>query len=344
MGTQEQPSAVLPADVYLQMSQMVTSHWIPQVVRAAIDLSLADHLADRGLTADEVAQREDSAPTTTFRLMRACVAAGLLTADKEGRFFSTPLLATLRKDAPGSLRGLALATTLPAQWLSWNEFTASVRKGETQVEVALGTTFFDYLEKHPSQARDFSEGLTGTTSLWAAEVAKSIDTTGVQKAVDLGGANGSLLHLLQEANPDLRGIVFDRPNIVEDAAAETERKGLADRTEVLGGDFFESVPAADLYLLKFILHDWDDERCVTILRNCREAMTEGGRITVVELIVGELDAPGFGALMDMNMLANQPGRERSLEEYDVLLAKAGLRRTQVLTSNSPQSVIEAVAL
>jgi Dimerisation domain len=117
------------ADVYRQMYTMVTSHWIPQVVRAAVDLCLADHLTEGGLTSDEVAQREDSAPGTTFRLMRACVALGLLTADKEGRFHRK----TLRKDAPGSLRGLALATTLPAQWLTWNEFTASVRRGRTQV-------------------------------------------------------------------------------------------------------------------------------------------------------------------------------------------------------------------
>ena len=144
MTTEQEPGPTQAADVYQQMSMMVTSHWIPQVVRAAVDLSLPDHLAEGGLTADEVAQREDSASGTTFRLMRACVVLGLLTVDTEGRFHGTSLLAT------------------------------------------LGTDFFDYLAKHPSQARDFSEGLTSTTSLWTSDAAKVIDTTGVKLVVDLG--------------------------------------------------------------------------------------------------------------------------------------------------------------
>lgn len=147
--TKQKPGLTQAADVYQQMNMMVTGHWVPQAIRAAVDLSLPDHLARGGLTADEVARRENSAPGTTFRLMRACVVLGLLAADTEGRFHSTPLLATLRKDTPRSLRGLALATTLPAQWVAWNQFTASVRTGRTQAAVALGAEFFEYLEKHP---------------------------------------------------------------------------------------------------------------------------------------------------------------------------------------------------
>jgi hypothetical protein len=343
LTTQQISGPVQAADAYLQMNMMVTGHWVPQVVRAAVDLSLADHLATGGLTAAEIAQREGSAANTTFRLMRACVTVGLLTADAHDRFYSTPLLETLRKDAPGSLRGLALATTLPGQWLAWNEFSTSVRSGRTQVAAALGTDFFDYLEKHPAEARDFSEGLTSTTLLWVGDAAEVIDTTDVNLAADIGGANGSLLHVLQQANPGLGGIVFDRPNIVPDATAETARKGLAERTQVVGGNFFESVPTADLYLLKFIMHDWDDENCVKILRNCREAMNPGGRIAVIEMVIGDLANPGPAALMDMNMLALVSGQERSLDEYDVLLSAAGLRRTAVLATKSPQSVIEAIA-
>jgi hypothetical protein len=339
----EQAAAAHVGDVYEQMMAMLTSHWVSQTVRAVVDLSLADHLAGERLTAAEVAQREGSAADTTFRLMRACVALGLLTADDDGRFASTPLLQTLGKDAPGSLRDLAVATMLPAHWIPWGEFATSVRTGQSQVSAALGMDFFDYLEQNPSQARAFSAGIASTTSLWTADAAKVIDTSDVTLAVDVGGATGSLLQLLQHANPTLRGIVFDRPNIVDDAVTQIARNGLAERTEVIGGDFFQSVPAADLYLLKFILHDWPDDQCVTILRRCREALAPGGRIAIIELVLGELSDPGFGAVMDMNMLAASPGRERSLDEYDTLLAAAGLRRTAVLMTNSPQSVIEAVA-
>jgi hypothetical protein len=330
-------------DPFTTMSTMVTSHWIPQVVRAAIDLSLPEHLAPEAtLTADEVAQREGSAPATTYRLMRACVVIGLLTADDQGRFHGTALLDTLRKDRPGSLRGLALATTLPGQWLAWNEFSASVRDGQTQVAKALGGDFFDYLERHPAEARDFSDGLTSTTALWTSTAAKVIDTTGVGVVADIGGANGSLLHLLLEDNPALQGIILDRPNIVAGAMAETENKGLAARTEIIGGDFFESVPPADLMLLKMILHDWDDASCVTILSNCRRGLNPGGKVAIVEMLVGDLSDPGPAALMDMNMLAIVPGQERSLTEYDALLSAAGLRRESVTPTGSGQSVITAV--
>jgi O-methyltransferase/methyltransferase family protein len=331
------------SDVYQQMAVMLTSHWISPTVRVAADLSLAEHLAEGSLTAAEVAEREGSAPNTTFRLMRACVALGLLTADDGGRFSATPLLATLGKHTPGSLRDLALSVTMPAQWLAWNEILASVRIGHTQVRAALGTDFFDYLQRNPLQAKLFSAGIANTTSLWVADVAQVIDTTNVELAVDVGGATGSLLHLLQAANPALRGIVFDRPNIINEAMTQIARSGFAERTEAVGGDFFQAVPPADLYLLKFILHDWDDQGCITILRRCREAMTPGGRIAIIEMVLGELSDPGPGALMDMNMLAASVGQERSLDEYDALLAAAGLRRTAFRTTSSPQGVIEAAA-
>ncbi len=343
MTSSEKPGAGRAPDAHQQMNTMVTSHWTAQVVRAAVDLSLADHLAEGGLTADELSRRENSAPGSTFRLLRACVVLGLLSADADSRFHSTPLLETLRTDSPGSMRGLALATTLPAQWLAWNEFTASVRTGRTHAGAALGGDFFHYLEKHPDQARDFSDGMATTTSLWTSDAANVIDTDGVNIAVDVGGANGSLLHLLLDANPSLRGVVFDLPHVVGAAAIEIARRGLADRADVVGGDFFIAVPPADLYLLKMILHDWDDDRCVTILENCRKAMTPGGRIAIVEMIVGEPSDPGPAALMDMNMLAIVSGQERSLSEYDTLLSAAGLRRIAVTSTTSAQSVIEAVA-
>jgi predicted O-methyltransferase YrrM len=202
---------------------------------------------------------------------------------------------------------------------------------------------FDYLAQHPEQAQEFSAGMSSITSLWAVDVVKMIDTTTVTTAVDVGGANGVLLNLLQQENRALRGILFDRPNIAIDAEAQLARSGFAERTQVVGGDFFEAVPRGDLHLLKFILHDWDDDSCVTILRRCREAMHPGGKIAIIELIVGDHADAGLSALMDLNMLACTGGQERSLTEYDALLAQAGLRRTAVLTKDSPQSVIEAVA-
>lgn len=199
---------------------------------------------------------------------------------------------------------------------------------------------FEYLQQNPELAQEFTGAMEGVTSLWALDVVCGLDTSDVALAVDVGGANGALLRLLQQANPALRGIVFDRPDVA--AAVAVDIAG--DRTEVIGGDFFESVPAGDLYLLKFILHDWDDESCVKILSRCREAMVPGGRIAIIDFLIGDRDDPGVMALMDLNMLAVAVGKERALAEFDALLAKAGLRRIAVQISDSPQSIIEAVAV
>jgi O-methyltransferase domain/Dimerisation domain len=340
---QFQSASVVTVDPQQQMTEMMFGFAISQIIRTVADMSLADHLAAGPLTAQEIADRENSAPSTTVRLMRACAVFGLVTADAEGRFHGTALLDTLRNDAPRSLRPIAMAVTNSAHWLPWMRFGASVRTGHSQAHNALGMDFFDYLEQNPSLAEEFSAGMSGVTSAWAPALADLIDTTDVRRAVDIGGANGAFLALLQQANPALHGVVFDRPNIARGAEAHIARNGFSDRTEVVGGDFFESVPPADLYLLKFILHDWDDESCVKILRRCREAMEPGGRIAILELIVTDGGDDSLGVLMDLNMLACASGRERTLAEFDALLHRAGLRRTAVLTADSPQSVIEAVA-
>lgn len=340
---QLQSASVVTVDPHQLMMEMMFSYCVSQIIRTAAELNLADHLAAGPLTAQEIADRENSAPATTFRLMRACAVFGLVTADAEGRFHGTALLNTLRTDAPRSLRALVMAVTNSSHWLPWLRFGASVRTGHSQAHNALGTDFFDYLEQNPSLAQEFSAGMSSVTSVWAPALASLIDTSNVRCAVDVGGANGSLLALLQKANPALRGIVFDRPNIARDAEVVIALTGFADRTEVVGGDFFEAVPSADLYLLKFVLHDWDDENCVKILRSCREAMEPGGRIAILETIVGDDAEDRMGVLMDLTMLACADGRERSLGEFDALLHRAGLRRTAVLTADSPQSVIEAVA-
>ena len=172
--------------------------------------------------------------------------------------------------------------------------------------------------------------MASLTGAWAGHVADLIDTTGVTLAVDVGGGNGSLLRTLQEANPALRGVIFDRPNVAAEVAAEIGNSEFSGRTAVLGGDFFESVPTGDLLLLKMILHDWDDDHCVTILRRCREALAPGADSQSSRCCWGSW-TPRLAALMDLNMLVCCPdGRERSLAEFDALLQAAGLRRTAVI--------------
>lgn len=332
-------------DARTVMWDWITGYRISQMVRAAAELSLAEHCADGPVSAKELAARESADENTVARFLRACAAIGLVTCADGERFGSTPLLATLRAGEPQSLRGFAISFGAPGHWLPWGRLTDAIRTGVCPADEALGQPVFDYYAQTPDEAAAFTEGLAGMTAVAGAAAARAIDTADTRVAVDVGGASGDLLHDLMRVNPDLRGIVFDRPHVGADALAAAAREGLGDRVRVVTGDFFESVPdGADLYLLRYVLHDWDDERCVAILRSCREAMGPGSRLLVLEMILGTPGAEPFTVpSQDLNMLAVTGGRERSVEQFDDLFRAAGLRRTAVTGTDSPMSILEAVA-
>jgi hypothetical protein len=326
-------------DAYTQMADKVFGYWACWTISTIAQLSIADHIGDDSLTAAEVADRAGSAPATTLRLLRAGVSVGLLTAEADDKFASTPLLKTLRSDDPRSVRPFVVSQI--SDWMPWSQVADGIREGNTRSTQAFGGMgVFEYMAQHPEKAEQFSAGMTSMTRVWGPAIAESIDTSGVRCAVDVGGADGTLLELLQRKNPSLHGIVFDRPNIVGLAEAAIERNGLADRTRVVGGDFFESVPEGDLLLLKFILHDWSDEECISILQSCRKAIAEGGRIAVIDMVVDKTTPQA--ALMDIAMFMACTGKERSIEEFDALFSAAGLKRIAVHDTGTPQSLIEVV--
>jgi hypothetical protein len=213
------------------------------------------------------------------------------------------------------------------------------------VEAAHGTpgTIFDYLATHPDEASHFTDAMSNLSAAAAIEIAKLVDTRGVEYALDVGGANGEVLRAMMRSNPELRGGVFDLPQIVPYAAAAARKDGLQERLNTVGGDFFESVPPADLYVLKYILHDWDDQNCIQILTNCRAALQDGGRLIVIDYLVGEFGGPGLPTMMDMNMLVMTGGKERDIAEFDALFASTGFRRTTVGQAGQ-FAVIETVGI
>ncbi|GAB3240925.1 acetylserotonin O-methyltransferase [Mycolicibacterium hippocampi] len=330
---------------YERMMGMLTGFWVSQIVRAAAVFNLADHLAAGADTPDAIAEFESIDLDATRRLMRTCASLGLVTSTDGIHFSATSLLATLRKDDPNSLRGMILATGAPGHWLTWGRFPDAVRSGGQQVMAAHGTfeTIFDYYAAHLDEAGLFTEAMSNLTAVAAIEIAKVIDTSEVDCALDVGGASGEVIRAMMRANPVLHGGVFDLPHVVPDAAEAARSDGLLDRFTAFGGDFFESVPSADLYVLKYILHDWDDESCIRILKNCRASLEEGGRIVVIDYLVGELGAPGPAPLMDLNMLVMTGGRERDTAEFDALFESAGLRRTTV-GHGGPFAIIETVPI
>jgi O-methyltransferase domain/Dimerisation domain len=344
-GDSTDPGADETDDSGQEMLDLIFGFFSSQMVRAIADLSLADHLRHGALTAAEVAARESADASAMYRLMRAGVSLGLFTANTDGTFSGTRTLEFLRADSPHTLRPMAQFFAGRMNSMTWTELTPAVRSGHSQVSAVLGTDFFDYLEQNPAERHDFSAAMTCASAYWADGAAVAIDTTNVQRAVDVGGAHGGLLRILQQSNSGLRGVIFDRPDVLDSARAEVAQVGFPDRTEFAAGDFFMSVPEADLYLLKLILHDWNDQQGVEILRRCREAMLPGGRIMVIEFLIGAVNAPAkLAAFADMTMLLMLPGRERSLDEFDLLFASAGLRRVSVTPLRHPQVVIEAVAI
>ena len=319
---------------------MIHGYWNSQVVRAAADLRLADHLAAGPLTAEQVAGLESSDPRATYRLMRACAGLGLLADEGDGRFAVTQAGALLQSGVPGSLRDHALAFGAPGHWLPWGQLPEAVRKGGTQAAAVLGAGLFDYLAGQPEEAAQFAASMQALTGAIAAEAARVIDASGVSLAVDVGGGTGQLVRELMRVNDGLRGLVLDFPDAARAAVQAAEAEGLGLRFSAEAGDFFAAVPAADLYLLKAVLHDWDDDSCVRILRNCRAAARPGARMIVIENVIRDLARDRFATLLDMNMLAVTTGQERDLTGYDALFAASGWQRAAECALPGARSLLE----
>ncbi|MEU6204142.1 methyltransferase [Micromonospora musae] len=338
-GTESAPSA----GAYEAVLEMVNGFWVAQIVRTAADLSLAEHLAAGPRTAADIAAVEGADPDATYRLMRACASLGLLSYAGDG-FASTPLLAVLNQNSPLSLKSYALAQTAPGHWLTWGQTTAAVRAGGSQAHKVLGKSIFEYFAEHPDEAALFGTAMTNLSTPVILRAVDILDVSNVKTVVDVGGADGAFVLELLARNPHLEGIVLELPHAVPGAEAAATARGLADRCVAQAGDFFEQIPAGDLFLLKYIMHDWNDESCVRILRNCRQAMHPGSRVVIVEIVMGEQPV-GIAPLMDMAMLTMVSSRERTLAEFDSLLSQAGLQRTNLgEITGSPYAVIEATAV
>lgn len=317
-----------PAAGFAGLMDMVLGIVRAQVLHAVAALNIADHLAYGARTPEEVAEREGSHTRATYRLMRAAASLGVLSYEGNRRFGLTEMGQLLRADVPGSLRAFVLVQAGHAQWQTMGLLPEAVRQGASQAKNALGADIFHYLAvpEHAGEAALFAESMADLSALTVRGAVDAIDTAGVSTVVDVGGADGQFVLDLMAANPGLRGQVLDLPHAVDGARKEAEQRGLSDRFSAVAGDFFTAVPVADLYLLKTVLHDWDDDRAISILRNCRSAAPDGGRALVVETVIGEIGKPDFAVLSDMGMLSVTGGIERDLEEFDALFAASGWRR------------------
>jgi O-methyltransferase/methyltransferase family protein len=332
----------LSEDVNLAVLDMIFSYWKTQILRALANLSVADILARGPATLESLTEETGANKDGLARLLRAAASIGMV-GYADGRYLSTSRLDVLREDAPVSLRAMAIAQGAPGHWLPWGRFPHSVMTGEAQSRASLGHAHFDYYARTPEEAGQFIKAMQGSSELVQGEVVRLVDIKDVKTAVDVGGANGSLVCALAKASPNLKGVVYDLPHSRDGGLAYIAQQGLSDRIGVESGDFFTAAPIADLYLLKFILHDWDDASAVRILTNIRRAMNPGGRVVLVEMRLGDIGEPGLGPLVDVNMMAVTGGRERTRDEYQKLLAAAELKLDKVTPTQSPFDIFEALA-
>jgi hypothetical protein len=325
-----------------RMFQHITAYWVTQLMGTAARLGVADRLETGPMQVNDLATAVGADPRALYRALRACTAVGVFSEQPGETFANNGLSQTLRSNVPGSMRDFAIAQSAPGHWRPWERLTQAVQTGKSTAHEALGREIWDWYGSHAEEAAAFSGAMDNLSAQVAAEVTRAIDFTGVARVVDVGGAKGTLVSAVLRAFPNTKGVLFDLPHVVEPVKKTLAAVGLGERCDVIAGSFFESVPSGDVMLLKQILHDWNDEQCVTLLRHCARSLSSGGRVLVVEMVVSEDGRPSAAHLMDVNMLVMLPGRERTATEYGKLFASAGLRLERVHATHSPFSIVEAV--
>ena len=332
-----------------EMRNLIAGYWVSRLIYVAAKLGLADLLKDGLRTSEDLAAAAGVHPPALYRVLRTLAGYGLFAETKGRRFKLTPLGATLRTDVPASMHGFALMLVEKHVWDAWEQLLYAVQTGRLPFDKIFGIPFYRYLEQHPDDLKVFGEAMTSLSGTENPEIAAAYQkihkSAGIRTLIDVAGGHGSLLATILKKNPKLRGVLFDVPPVI--ARARNERHltatGVAERCTFMAGDFFASVPrGGDAYLMKYILHNWDDENSVRILTKCREAMNPKGRILVADPVIPPGDKPDWGKLLDIQMMVVVPGKERTKEEFAALFKRAGLKLTRVLPTRCPLSLVEAV--
>ena len=322
--------------------QMATAYWVSQAIYVAAKLGIADLLKDGPQSCVSLANATGADTASLFRLMRALTSMGIFSHVRRDCFALSRLAEGLQTDAPGSLRNMVM-TIGEIHYQACGNLLHSIQTGSPAFNNVFGTSLFDYLQHNADAADTFNHGMTNLSSMLAYAVLMAYDFTGISFLVDIGGGEGRLLRKILELNPETRGIVLDMPANIETINQDLNDQTCVGRCSYVAGDFFDSVPkGADAYLLCGVIHDWDDDQAVIILRNCRRAMAKNGRVLLVDMVVPEDDATCFSKLLDLNMLVMTGGRERTKAEFWALLDAADYKLTRIVPTMAPQSVIEAV--
>lgn len=322
----------------------MAGYQVTQLLCAAGTLGIADLLADGSAAVEELADATGVHADALYRALRALASLGVFTEVTPRRFALTPLAGLLRTDHPHSMRALVIFQGEQA-YGAWGDLLHSLRTGVPAFDHVYQMSHFAYLANHADASAVFDRAMSEGTNQSVSAVlhAYSFPSTGV--VVDVGGGSGTLVAAVLRAYPGLRGVLFDRPDVVVGAAPTLEEAGVIQRCVRVGGDFFVSpLPAGDIYTLRQVIHDWDDERSIAILSHCSQAMRPDGRVLVIEALIPPGNAPSPVKLLDLQMLVMTGGRQRTAEEYRQLYAASGLRLTRVIPTGSELSIVEGARM
>jgi hypothetical protein len=324
---------------FVSMMQLLSGFQLSQALYTIAELDVAGLLLDKPRTVEELAEAAGADTDALRRVVRFLETVGVFRVNGDV-VEVTDLGATLAEGVPGSVRGLA-RYWMETHYAPFGDLMHTMRTGETAATHHLGKPFFDWVTESPHLVELQNAGMAAGGNAMRDAALANYRLPGSGTVADIGGADGNVLSQLLATEPERRGIVFDLPQVVASAHAVLAAAGLMDQVEVVGGDFFESVPSADVYVMSVILHDWNDEKCLRILGNIAKAAPSGARLVLLELVVPENASPHPSKSIDLVMLAMLGGRERTAGEWRDLLHARGFSLDRIIDSPSPFSIIEA---
>ena len=334
-----EPSTVPPQAIILQMAM---GPLVSQALGVAARLGIPDLLAAGEKHVDDIAAETGTHAPSIYRILRTLASAGVFAETSPKSFINTLVSEALRSDVPGSMRNIMIFMAEPWHTLAWGNMMHSARTGETAWKATYGEEVFDWLANHPAESEIFNAAMTDMSGFAGPAVAEAYDFSSIDTLADIAGGHGFLLSQILKANPNVKGILFDLEHVIAGAGDMLERHGVADRVQTASGDFFKEVPPADAYIMKQIIHDWDDERSIHIMRSIHKAMVGEGKLLLAEMVVPDGNEPHPSKVLDLEMLTLPGGLERTADEYAKLFEQAGFKLNQIVPTRSAFCVIEAV--
>ena len=328
-----------------RLRQLVNGYQVTQAISVAVTLGVPDLIASGVGSAGDLASRTGTHPRSLYRLLRALTGLGILRdgGDGDGRAFElTELGQGLRSDVPGSLAGWAEFVGRPYHWESWGDLLRTVRTGEEAFAARHGgESVWTWREQHPEESQIFDRAMSSIAAIVATRLADTYDFGRFSRVADLGGGDGTLLATVLTRHPGVRGVLFDLPHVVAGAQTTLDRAGVSDRCDVMAGSFFDNLPwGCDAYVLKSVLHDWDDASSAQILRRVAEVAGRGAILLIVERIVADRDPAAVGVMSDLNMMVNTGGAERTESEWQALAESGGFEMTGTVEIGAGWHVVE----